>query len=219
MMRRIAIYTSAILVAVGIAAAVAVWQGRVRPNSGYGSLDYRTIRFQDTVASNASPVTDFADFEFVDLQGRRTRLGDYLGRKNVVLVVTRGYPGAICIYCSTQTSRLMAQYAEIAQRDAEVVVVFPVAQAGDAGRLREFIESSREKLTSGPREVPFPIVLDVELKVVDVLGIRRDLSKPATYVIDKRGNVRFAYVGASRADRPSVEAILSQLDKLRDEQL
>jgi peroxiredoxin len=57
-------------------------------------------------------------------------------------------------------------------------------------------------------------VLDVELKAVDQLGIRKDLSKPATYVIDKEGKLRYAYVGKTLADRPSVKAILAELDQI-----
>ena len=54
-------------------------------------------------------------------------------------------------------------------------------------------------------------MLDVELRAVDQLGIRADLSKPATYIVDKQGQVRFAYVGATIADRPSVQSMLEQL--------
>ena len=60
-------------------------------------------------------------------------------------------------------------------------------------------------------------MLDVQLKVVDQLGIRKDLSKPATYILDKEGQTRFAYVGESLADRPSVKALLEQLDLLNRE--
>ena len=61
------------------------------------------------------------------------------------------------------------------------------------------------------------VVLDIELKAVDSLGIRKDLSKPATYILDKAGHVRFAYVGKSLSDRPSIKAILKQLDTLKEE--
>ena len=57
--------------------------------------------------------------------------------------------------------------------------------------------------------------VDVELKVVDQLGIRKNLSKPATYILDKEGNVRFAYVGQGVEDRPSVDAIIQQLKQLK----
>lgn len=59
-----------------------------------------------------------------------------------------------------------------------------------------------------------PLVFDPELKVVDKLGIRKDLSKPATYILDPKGQVQYAYVGATLADRPSVKAMLDQLDEM-----
>ena len=54
----------------------------------------------------------------------------------------------------------------------------------------------------------------LELKGVSALGIREDLSKPATYIVDQDGAVRFAYVGANRADRPSVDAVLAELQSI-----
>jgi hypothetical protein len=46
------------------------------------------------------------------------------------------------------------------------------------------------------------------------LGIRGDLAKPSVYVLDKQGNVVYAYVGETLTDRPSVRVLLAQLDKL-----
>ena len=66
------------------------------------------------------------------------------------------------------------------------------------------------------REIPYPILLDINLSSVDQLGIRSDLAKPSTYIIDREGRVRFAYVGESIADRPTVDSILKQLSKLSD---
>jgi peroxiredoxin len=61
---------------------------------------------------------------------------------------------------------------------------------------------------------PFPVVLDVGLAATDRLGLREDLAKPATYILDKEGRTRFAYVGRSLADRPSVKSILEQLARI-----
>jgi peroxiredoxin len=62
--------------------------------------------------------------------------------------------------------------------------------------------------------VPFPILLDEDLKIVEQLGIKADLAKPSTFILDKKGQVRFAYVGSTVTDRPSVKAMLRQLDMI-----
>lgn len=186
------------------------------PVGGYG-IDHRKIQFRDDVQSQTVGNDNIADFVFTDINGNEKSLKEYLGQKNVVLVVTRGYAGSVCLYCATQTSRLLTNYSQFSKRDAEVVVVFPVEIPDDKARHRNFVVSVKNQLDTPVEKIPFPIVLDVELKAVDQLGIRKDLSKPATYILDKQGQTRFAYVGESLADRPSVKALLEQLDALNND--
>ncbi len=180
----------------------------------YGGQDYRQIQFKDDVRSNSSLDGGIAQLSFTDINGEPYDLKDFLGKKHVVLVVTRGFAGSVCLYCSTQTSRLLTSYKKFAARDAEVVVVFPVETPEDSKRHKDFLVNVKNRLDTPVDKIPFPLVLDIELKAVDQLGIRKDLSKPATYILDKQGQVRFAYVGESLADRPSVKALLEQLDAL-----
>jgi peroxiredoxin len=183
----------------------------------YGVKDYREIKFHDDAATNAPLDEQLSDLAFTDLRGNTVSPKDYIGKKNVVLVVTRGSARYICVYCSTQTSRLVAQYDEFARRDAEVLVVFPLNSGGDRELADHFVKFVRDKLPPPPPDLPFPLLLDVELKAVDKLGLRQKLAKPATYILDKTGQVRFAYVGQTQADRPSVKAILAQLDEVNSE--
>ncbi len=175
------------------------------------------IQFNDSATTNAQPGDVLANLEFVDQAGKTIRPRDFAGKKSLVLVFTRGYNGSICPYCSAYTSGLIANYSAIAQRGAEVVVVYPVARKEQSGRLSEFLEATFKRSEGAASRTPFPVVLDLELKGVTALGIRKDLSKPATYLLDKKGRVRFAYVGNSLADRPSIKVILSQLDSLKQE--
>ncbi len=180
---------------------------------GYGVTPDQ-IKFHDNVQSNATADASPGGLQFVGTQGEPLDLKSFEGKKNLVVVVTRGGVTPPCVYCSTQTSRLIAQYGEIAKRDAEVVVVFPVVSAADKVKYDAFTAAlSREIKGSGSQKpIPFPIVIDVDLKATSQLNIRGDLAKPATYILDKDGKVRFAYIGAHLADRPSVKAILDQLD-------
>jgi peroxiredoxin len=197
---------------------------QLQPVNPYQYDESKPMVFKDHAQSNV-PLDgeNLGRLQFVDTAGKPVDLGQYRGRSHVVLVVTRGnttrsipsgYDGNICVYCATQTSRLIANYKAIDERGAEVVVVFPIKQAADSGSLQKFEQSvQRDKVG----EAPFPLVLDVELRAVDRLGIRADLAKPATYILDKDGQLRFAYVGATVADRPSVQSILEQLDAINAE--
>lgn len=186
------------------------------PYAAYGSYyGAGEIKFLDAAQSNVPLDPGVADLSFVTPDGRETSLKELSGERDVVLVVTRGNTNPICPYCSTQTARLISSYDQFTQRGAEVVVIYPVQTDADKGRLDEYLQVARSKLEDPNRPVPFPVLLDVELKSVDKLGIRKDLSKPAAYIVDRGGHVRFAYVGSHLADRPSAEALLTQLDALK----
>jgi peroxiredoxin len=172
---------------------------------------YGVAAFKDDAVSNAALGKGSLDLAFVDSRGKPVDLQAFRGKKNVVLVVTRGYPGYICPLCSGQTSRMIKQYGEFRKREAEVLVVFP----GPSQHVGKFIETAQGDADNA--KVPFPIVLDEDFKTVDRFGIRGDLAKPSTYILDKKGQVRFAYVGNAASDRPSVKSMLSQLDAIANE--
>lgn len=160
---------------------------------------------------------------FRDGEGNEVDLKQYQEKKNVVLVITRGfqkgnyYKAGVCAYCTTQTSRFIANYEQFRERNTEVVVVFPIENQSQSKQRETLVTKAQSLLKQPVESVPFPVWLDAELQVVKHLGIEADLSKPATYVLDRAGQVRFAYVGASLADRPSVKAIMAKLDEINRE--
>jgi peroxiredoxin len=174
----------------------------------YPAVINQNFQFTDVAQSNAKPASSDMDFSFLNLEGQKVDLQSFKGKKNVVLVITRGYPGTLCPFCLAQTSRLIKNYPEFARRQAEVVVVFP----GPKDHVYDFSRSSQADAAAS--KFPFPLVLDEDLKAVDRLGVRGNLAKPSTFILDKQGRVRFAYVGASTADRPSVKSMLAQLDAI-----
>lgn len=217
-------WTTALLIVLEVGCSEPAAPPVTPPNSvnmsayGYGEVSASQIQFKDDVTANATGDDNvLQELKFVGKDGQETRLRDLYAKQNVVLVMTRGYNGAICPYCSTQTARLIANYQKIKDRNAEVVVVYPLEKSDDIPRLDDFVKKvfEMDPKAAELKSIPFPILLDVDLVAVDGLGIRRDLSKPATYIIDSSGKLRFAYVGESLSDRPSVAAILKQLDAIK----
>lgn len=175
------------------------------------------IRFKDDTTSNASPSDTILTLPFVDQTGKTIHPRELVGTHHLVLVFVRGYNGSVCPYCSAYTSGLISNFRAIAERDADVLLVYPISEPDQKQRLEEFLQTTFQQVRSSSTKIPFHVVLDIGLKAVNALGIRKDLSKPATYILDKKGHVRFAYVGNSLADRPSIKAIIKQLDALKDE--
>jgi len=125
------------------------------------------------------------------------------------VVFTRGFSGRICPYCTTQTSRLIANYDEFLQRDTEVLLIYP----GSTDQLPQFKQAGLA--VAGEESILFPILLDLDLEAVNTLKIAAQLAKPSTFVINKQGNVVLSYVGSNPGDRPSIKAMLKLLDNLQ----
>ncbi|MEM6468522.1 MAG: redoxin domain-containing protein [Planctomycetota bacterium] len=176
--------------------------------------DGTEIVFRDAVISNIEVPPDLQGLIFLDTRGERVALESFLGKKNVVLVFTEGFAGGmLCPFCKTQTSRLVANYDRFSALDAEVLVVYP----GSRDHLDEFIAAATGKEKADVENVPFPLVLDEDLSAVGYFKIASNLAHPSTFIIDKRGNVRLAYVGTDMtADRPSIESMLSVLRDSKD---
>jgi peroxiredoxin len=188
--------------------AVLWWLEPPRPRYGSYPPGYGPIEFKDDVATNFE-TGDKLPLEFRDRDGKVVKLGDYHGRKNVALIFMRGItkvPGGVCPTCSAQTSRLIANYDEFVKRDTEILVVFP----GPKEHAQQYVQHIRSGTSAA--DMPFPVLIDEDFKALDRLGIRDDAAKPSTFLLDKQGQVRFAYVGETSTDRPSLKALYQQLD-------
>lgn len=208
-MKRILLIGLIVVVVAGGATAGLLWYAEPKRELFQYPAD-PAADFKDDAATNVQITADALNLDFIDRDGKPLRLSDYRDKKHVVLVFMRGMtkdPGGICPSCSAQTSRFIVNHAEFAKRDAELLVVFP----GPQQHVTQYMEQA-----PGPLKVPvpFPILFDADFKAVDRLGIRADVAKPSTFLLDKEGQVRFAYVGASSSDRPSLAALYKQLDAL-----
>jgi len=108
-----------------------------------------SIEFNDDAQTNATANPDELNLTFVDIKGNQVKLADFRGKKSAVLVFTRGIPattGSVCPFCTTQTSRLAANYDEFARRDTEVLAVFP----GDKSRVDDFRRAAHYRAIALP---------------------------------------------------------------------
>lgn len=186
------------------------------PNmSGMSKMKFpapKDIEFKDSLESNVDLPQAISELVFTNKDGTTIKLADYAGKQNVILVFTEGFNGMICPFCQTQTSRLVANYEKFQQRDCEIIVVYP----GPDEKLDEFIEAALKTEKEQVDDVPFPIALDKDFRATNFFDIHSKHAHPSTYLIDKQGNVKFAYVGTDMtADRPSVKALLNRLDNLK----
>ena len=80
---------------------------------------------------------------------------------------------------------------------------------------KKFVEKLKEK---HPGELDFPFLEDKEHKVIDRYGLlnpeAKGLPHPATYVIDRKGVVRWKLVEVNYRVRPTNEQILDALRKI-----
>lgn len=182
---------------------------------GYGvnpPLEEVAAGFHENPEANRQVATDKLPLTFIDVTGTPVDLAQFRGKSNVVLVVTKGLPqfpgGVYCPGCLAQMHALTANLDDFKKRDAEVLVVFP----GPSEKIGEFVTQAKAGGPDG-KPGPVPLLLDKDLTAVKQLDILADWAKPATYILDKKGNVVYAFVGAGTTDRPSVKALLAQLDK------
>ena len=111
--------------------------------------------------------------------GETVSLGDYRGKKNVVLFF---YPRDFTPGCTEQVCSLRDNYADIIKLDA---VIFGVSR-DDRSSHAEFIAT---------HHLPFSLISDVNKSVIRLFAVERlwglvGVPKRVTYVIDKRGIIR-----------------------------
>ncbi|QGJ68428.1 Hypothetical protein PBC10988_0870 [Planctomycetales bacterium 10988] len=188
----------------------AKWNPRkVDPEFAHLKLTNPQVGFNNEAQTNQEIDAGALNLLFTDGEGQSFDLRQFYGKKHVVLVIMRGFSGFVCPYCQTQTSRLITNYQEFVDRGAEVLVVYP----GPLEHVDEFVQSSQQ--LANTNATPFQILFDPGLQAVEELQIKADLAKPSTYILDKGGAIRFAYVGEERYDRPSLQVMLQQLDIIK----
>lgn len=151
----------------------------------------------------------FPFLRFVNSNGEVIDLRQHVANKKLVVVVLRGFAGSVCLVCSSQTLALSKQIKKFHDRNTEVILVYP----GEIETIPQFISSVHDIESTLP--LPFPIVLDADLSLVNEFKINGSLAKPSTMIIDENGIVRYAYVGKHPGDRPTIPNLLKVIDDIK----
>lgn len=160
---------------------------------------------------NAAPpkVGDKApDFALKTLDDQSVRLGDLTATGKVVLVVLRGWPGYQCPLCTRQVQDYIASASGFASAKARVVMVYPGPADDLKAHATEFLKNKQ-----WPKE--FVYLTDPAYSMVNAYGLRWDASGetayPSTFVLDRKGVVRFAKISRSHGDRTKATDILEAI--------
>jgi peroxiredoxin Q/BCP len=130
-------------------------------------------------------------FEVISSEGKRVRLGDYSGKKNVVLYF---YPKDFTPVCTAEACGFRDMYDSLLSQDTEVI---GVSMDSDA--------SHKDFATK--HQVPFPLVSDPDGILARSYGATSTLmglmgmTKRITFVIDKQGKIAGVFDSAFRANQ------------------
>ena len=127
------------------------------------------------------------DFSLLTPEGKAMPLSKLIGRKDVVLVVLRGYPGYQCPFCQKQVHDFVTHAKAFADRGVQVMFVYPGPGANLDEHAKEFL-SQQEALPAN-----LHMVLDPDYKFTDLYDLRWDAPQetayPSTFLIDPQGKV------------------------------
>lgn len=143
------------------------------------------------------------DFEVVSSSGKRLRLRDFAGKKNVVLYF---YPGDFTPVCTKETCGFRDLHADLEGQDTEVIGVSVDTDESHERFAEEY-------------GVPFSLVSDRQRELAKAYGattVLGDLLGKAsrkTFLIDKMGEIRGIFSGELSASK-HVDGVRAALDDL-----
>lgn len=127
------------------------------------------------------------------------------------------YRGAWCPLCTLQMSDLRLHYREFEKLGARIVAVSTdppgVARAYKAMMRLPFTvvsDPGREAIEAYGATEGTNIIDRIDRAIHPAVGIR-DYAQTATFVVDTRGAIRYARVGADPFDRPAATQLLNVL--------
>lgn len=159
--------------------------------SGYSDVGSVTLE----VGSSAP------DFKLQSLDGDWVQLSELRGNK-VLMIFYRGH---WCPFCVGHLQDIQSLLPELEKRGYQVLAISP-EDATDMQKIADRMDR------------PYRFLSDINLKVTDLYGIRRDedLPHPAMIVLDDLGIVKWFYVGEDYKQRPSAQQLRKVLDRIKN---
>jgi len=133
------------------------------------------------------------DFTLEDMDAKKFSLKDYRGK-----VVLLNFWATWCPPCRREMPSMERLHQKFKGRD---FVVLALNQMEDGDQVFTFTGDLGVELS-------FPIVFDKDSSVSRAYGV---MGLPTTYLIDKKGNVRFRAIGGREFDHPEVEKQILRL--------
>lgn len=184
-----------------------------------------SVASQAQDVSKALKVGDKAiNFTLKNAKGEDVTLYSLLEKGNVIIT---WYRGGWCPYCNVALNQLQEKLPEFKSLNASLVALTP--------ELPDHSLSTQEK-----NKLEFEVLTDLNNEVARLYGVvfklddktaqryeqalhlssrngtnSSELPVPATYVIDKKGNIRYAYVNPDYKERANPEVIIQELRKIR----
>ncbi|MFQ5815073.1 MAG: peroxiredoxin family protein [Candidatus Hydrothermarchaeaceae archaeon] len=138
------------------------------------------------------------DFTLMGTNGETLSLEDFKNKRNIVLMF---YRADWCPYCAEQLSVVQKFVKDFEEQDAELV---PVSTDGI-----EKEESFAEEIC-----VNYPLYSDPDHKAIERYGVfdaEHNIARPAVFIIDKEGRIRYKHVSKDHTDRPMNTTIINAL--------
>lgn len=154
------------------------------------------------------------DFTAFDLEGEKVSLKNLISGSGRNLLIF--YRGGWCPFCNKQLASIAQDYEKFKKLKATIVAV-----------SSEEVQQGRELLKK--LNLPYILLSDTEFEGIDRYGVRDmnpseqtkaaghrggTLAKPAAFIIDGRGVIRYQYVGENPSDRPKNEELLRGLREI-----
>lgn len=144
------------------------------------------------------------EFELPDTDGVTRTLQDLVGQK-LLVVFFRGF---WCDTCQGQLRLMRQDHQEIVDRGGRLVAI-----------SAEAVE--RARLGRAEASLPFLVLCDPTLTTIERYGVdhRPDpngagIARPAVFLLDRDGVVRYAHVGEDPWDRPALGTLLLALEHM-----